>query len=65
MIAIIKENITKDAIAGHQAAINKLVESIDARMAQHSGNPIVDAQINQDMTALRILYQELREMQNE
>jgi hypothetical protein len=62
MQTAIKERINADAIAGHQAAIDKIVESIGDRMEDHGSNPIVDAQINQDVTALRILSQELIQM---
>lgn len=61
----IKQHITQDAIAGHQATIDKLLQSIGERMAHHGGDPIIDAQINQDMAAYRILLQELEEMKHE
>ena len=62
MIAI-KERINAEAIAGHEAAIDKLTKSIDERMKLHGiGQSIINTQINQDVAALRILIQELIQM---
>lgn len=62
MIAI-KERINAEAIAGHEAAIDKLTQSIDERMKLHGiGQSVVNTQINQDVAALRILFQELIQM---
>lgn len=59
----ISELITQDAIAGHEIAINKLIESIGDRITDHRlGNAVLDMQINQDLAAIRILVKEWKEM---
>jgi hypothetical protein len=55
--------IKQDAIAGTEQAIDKLVESIGDRMTDHSfDKPMVNAQINQDLAAYRMLVTEWKEL---
>jgi len=55
--------IRQDAIAGTEQAINKLVESVRDRMADHGiGKVVVDRQINQDLAAFRMLVTEWKEL---
>jgi hypothetical protein len=55
--------IKQDAISGTEQAIDRLVESIGDRMADHNfGKAVVNAQINQDLTAYRMLVTEWKEL---
>jgi len=55
--------IKEDAIAGTEQAIDKLVESVRDRMADHGiGKAVVDRQINQDLAAFRMLVTEWKEL---
>jgi hypothetical protein len=55
--------IRQDAIAGTEQAIDKLVESVRDRMADHGiGKAVVDRQINQDLAAFRMLVTEWKEL---
>jgi hypothetical protein len=55
--------IRQDAIAGTEQAIDKLVESIGDRMADHAiGKAVIDRQINQDLAAYRMLVTEWKEL---
>jgi len=58
--------IKEDAIAGTEQAIDKLVESVRDRMADHGiGKAVVDRQINQDLAAYRMLVTEWKEWNHE
>ncbi len=60
---IMNAQIRQDAIAGTEQAINKLVESVRDRMADHGiGKVVVDRQINQDLAAFRMLVTEWKEL---
>jgi hypothetical protein len=55
--------IKEDAITGTEQAIDKLVEAIGDRMADHGiGKTVVDRQINQDLAAYRMLKEEWKEL---
>lgn len=55
--------IRQDAIAGTEQAIDKLVESVRDHMAVHGiGKTVVDRQINQDLSAFRMLVTEWKEL---
>jgi hypothetical protein len=55
--------IRQDEIARTEQAIDKLVESVRDRMADHGiGKAVVDRQINQDLAAFRMLKEELKEL---
>jgi hypothetical protein len=55
--------IRQDAIARTEQAIDKLVESVRDRMADHGiGKAVVDRQINQDLAAFRMLKDEWKEL---
>jgi hypothetical protein len=61
----IAATINAEAIAGHLLAIDKPTKSIGDRMNDHGiGKAAIDAQINQDIEAHRILIQELKEMRS-
>ena len=55
------KNIRTEQIAGHEAAIAKLTESIGDRITD-IGNPVINKLVNQDIAMMRILIKELREM---
>ncbi len=57
--------IRQDAIAGTEQAIDKLVESIRDRMADHGIGKAVDRQINQGLAAYRMLVTEWKEWNHE
>jgi hypothetical protein len=55
--------IRQDAITGTEQAIDKLVVAIGDRMADHNfGKAVVNAQINQDLAAYRMLVTEWKEL---
>jgi hypothetical protein len=55
--------IKQDAIAGTEQAIDKLVEAIGDRMADHAiDKAVVNRQINQDLAAFRMLKEEWKEL---
>jgi hypothetical protein len=59
----IRQQIRQDAIAITEQAIDKLVESIGDRMTDRGfGKPMVNAQINQDLAAYRMLVTEWKEL---
>ena len=56
-------SIKQDQITDTEQAIDKLVESVRDRMADHAiGKAVVDRQINQDLAAFRMLKEELNEL---
>ncbi len=57
--------IRQDAIARTEQAIDKLVESVRDRMADHGIGKAVDRQINQDLAAYRMLVTEWKEWNHE
>jgi hypothetical protein len=58
--------IKQDAITDTEQAIDKLVIAIGDHMADHNfGKPVVNAQINQDLTAYRMLVTEWKELKND
>jgi hypothetical protein len=60
------EQIRQDAITGTEQAIDKIVESVRDRMADHAiGKTVVDCQINQDLAAYRMLVTEWKEWNHE
>jgi len=58
--------IKQDAITDTEQAIDKLVIAIGDHMADHNfGKPVVNAQINQDLTAYRMLITEWKELNHD
>ena len=57
----IPAHIRTESIAGHEAAIDKIVESIAELMPLH-GTGKVNALINQQLAGYRCLIQELKEL---
>lgn len=67
MITAIRENIAKDAIAGHEAAIDRLIAAMNERYENYDPNvdriePCFYAQQDRDMAELKILMNELMQM---
>ena len=60
----ISAHIRTETIAGHEAAIDRLTESIADRITD-IGNPVVNIMVNQDIAMMRILIKELKELKNE
>lgn len=66
-LTAIRENIAKDAIAGHEAAIDKLIAAMNERYENYDPNvdrlePCFYAQQDRDMQELKILMNELMQM---
>ncbi|MCA6507235.1 MAG: hypothetical protein IM586_12530 [Pseudanabaena sp. M172S2SP2A07QC] len=58
----IPDHIHSEAIAGHEAAIDKIVDSVSDLMPLHKNKKMIDAQINQQLAGYRCLLEEWKEM---
>ena len=55
-------HIRSESIAGHEAAIDKIVESVAELMPLHKNKKMIDAQINQQLAGYRCLLEEWKIM---
>lgn len=58
----IPDHIRSESIAGHEAAIDRIVESVTELMPLHKNKKMIDAQINQQLAGYRCLLEEWKEM---
>ena len=58
----IPAHIRTESIAGHEAAILSIVESIGELMPLHGNRKVINAQINQQLAGYRCLLNEWKEM---
>jgi hypothetical protein len=58
----ILERIKSDVIAGHEIAIDNCITAIADLIPLHHGNPAIDRQINHQVSVLRILIKEWKEI---
>ena len=56
------ERIKSDVVAGHESAIENCINAIADLIPLHKRNPAIDAQINQQVSVLRILIKEWKEL---
>ena len=58
----IPDHIRSESIAGHEAAIDKIVDSVTELMPLHRSKKMIDAQINHQLAGYRCLLEEWKEM---
>ena len=58
----IPAHIRTESIAGHEAAIDRIVESIGDLMPLHGNRKVINAQINQQLAGYRCLLDEWKVM---
>ena len=58
----IPAHIRTESMAGHEAAIDRIVESIGDLMPLHGNRKVINAQINQQLAGYRCLLDEWKEM---
>lgn len=61
----IPAHIRTESIAGHEAAMDRIVESINELMSLHGNRKVINAQINQQLAGYRCLLNEWKEMRDD